>query len=43
MRDLLGAPNRRVDCSHSLLAKVNAKRESADPWQRLEIDVYVMG
>ena len=32
-----------MDRGHSLLAKVNAKRESADPWQRLEIDIYLMG
>jgi hypothetical protein len=31
-----------MDRDHMLVARVNAKRESLDPWQRLELDVYLV-
>lgn len=32
-----------MDRGHRLAAEVNAKRESPDPWQRLELRVYHLG
>ena len=42
-RDVNGLPSSLLDQGRTVYATVTAKRESRDPWRRLEIDLWLEG